>query len=40
MIIINDNKEIINWDTEHNHLPERITFNKTILKLQFWQVFA
>ena len=31
-IITNDKKEIINWETEHNHISDRITFNKIILK--------
>ncbi len=32
MKITNNNKEIINLDTEHNHLSDSITYNKMILK--------
>jgi hypothetical protein len=31
-IITNDKHEIINWQSEHNHLSDRIEFNKMILK--------
>ena len=31
-IITNEKKEIINWESEHNHLSDRIEFNKMILK--------
>ena len=31
-IITNEKHEIVNWESEHNHLSDRIEFNKMILK--------